>query len=73
MDLLEERQLKMAAILADFHTRQEVFISEEAIKAREETNATLAKLVTLDDELDAMMDSMICHRISPWRSIRFRR
>lgn len=72
MGLLEERQLRMAAILADFHTRQAVFISEEAIKAREDANVTLAKLTTLDDELDAMMDSMICHRINPWRFIRFR-
>ena len=73
MGLLEERQLRMAAILADFHTRQAVFISEEAIEAREEANVTLAKLGTLDAELDAMMDSMICHQISPWRFIRFKR
>jgi len=73
MGLLEERQLRMAAILADFHTRQAIFISEEATKAREEANVTLERLATLDNVLDEMMASMICHGISPWRSIKVRR
>ena len=73
MGVLENRQLRIAAILADFHARQAVFITEEAIKAREEAEVTLARLVTLDDELDAMMENMICNRISPWRHIYYRR
>ena len=62
--------MRIAAILADFHERQAEFISEEAIKKREDADKTLQKLVTLDDRLNAMMESMICHRISPWRRYR---
>ena len=70
MGMLEQRQLRIAAILADFHTRQAEFMSEEAIRKREDADATLEKLVTLDDSLAAMMESMICRRISPWRRYR---
>jgi hypothetical protein len=67
MGLLEERQLRIAAILADFHERQAEFMSEEAIRKREAAEETSRKRTLLDDRLDAMMNSMICHRFSPWR------
>ena len=67
METLEERQLRMVAILADFYVRQAKFMSEEAIKMREERTETLRKRTLLDERMDAMMDTMICHRISPWR------
>lgn len=65
--MLEQRQLRIAAILADFHTRQAEFMTEEAIGKRKDADETLRKLVTLDDILDEMMDRMICRRISVWR------
>ena len=70
MGMLEERQLRIAAILADFHERQAEFMTEEAIRKREDATIALQKLGNLDDVLDAMMNSMICRRISPWRRYR---
>jgi hypothetical protein len=67
MGMLEERQLRIAAILADFYVRQSEFMTEEAIKMREERTETLRKRTLLDERMDAMMDTMICRRASPWR------
>lgn len=67
MGMLEERQLRIAGILADFHERQAEFMTEEATRKREDANILIAKLSTLDDILNRMMETMICRRISVWR------
>jgi len=67
MGMLEQRQLRIAAILADFHEKQAEFITVEAIAKREDAEETMRKLGDLDKVLDAMMDTMICRHISPWR------
>jgi hypothetical protein len=67
---LEERQSRITAILADFHERQAEIMTGEAIRKREDANIARNKLVTLHDYLNAMMNSMICQGVSPWRRYR---